>query len=365
MLWAGDRNMRYRILWATACSGLAVHFVGLGWDAYRHSADSTLAQRADVLSLANPSHLMIIGGIAIVAASLLGMAAIWMNDHRFGGEGAPGSLLRGILLPAIAVASAATIWLASTAQEAGQPDTSVFVHELTARPPIPPSGQSEPQLSAADAPRGESHDHSAAPAAPVASGGALAEENAHTHGNEVAASAEQLLAAGQFAMDVKAKTAKYADIRDAMAAGYVQITQDLPGIAAHFIRTDYQHDGHELDPDYPETLLYTKRLDGTWRLIGVMFLAESVSDTPPSYFGPLDVWHRHENLCFISGGRVMPVTEATKCPGLFVARTAYQIHVWTEPGGTGVFAHDFAPISPGPFPGATVAAASELRAQAR
>ncbi len=356
--------MRYRILWATACAGLAVHFAGLGWDVYRHSSDSNLLQREGTLSLANPSHLMIIVGLAIVAASLLGMAAIWMNDHQFGGARASGSLLRGIALPAIAVVSAATIWLASTAEDAAHAPASYLVHDLEARPPISPSGQSEPQTVPSGGPVAEVHDHAAA-STPAVEGGVLAEGNAHTHGNEVAASAEQLLAAGQFALDVQAKTAKYADIRDAMAAGYVQITQDLPGIAAHFIRGDYQHDGHELDPDYPETLLYTKRLDGTWRLIGVMFLAETVSDTPPSYFGPLDVWHRHENLCFISGGRVMTVTEAAKCPGLFVGRTAYQIHVWTEPGGTGVFAHDFAPISPGAFPGATVAAALELRAQAR
>ena len=194
----------------------------------------------------------------------------------------------------------------------------------------------------------------------------MGEGNAHTHGTEVPATAEQMIAAGQFAGAVKAKTARYADVRDAMAAGYVQITQDLPDIAAHFIRLDYQHDGHELDPDYPEVLLYTKRLTGSWQLVGAMFLAETQSDTPPSYFGPLDVWHRHENLCFLAGSQVRTATGASDCKnGLFVKSTAYQMHVWVVPSGNGVFAHDLDSISPGAAAAATKPAAEDFRVQAR
>ena len=59
------------------------------------------------------------------------------------------------------------------------------------------------------------------------------------------------------------------------------------------------------------------------------------------------------------------VASAAECVGgSFSARGAYQMHVWTEPGG-GVFAHDYAPISPGAFPAATRPAATELRVQAR
>jgi hypothetical protein len=194
----------------------------------------------------------------------------------------------------------------------------------------------------------------------------MGEGENHTHGTEVNVTADQMIAAGQFANQVKTTTARYTDIRAAMADGYAQITQDLPGIAAHFIRAEYQHDGHELDAERPEVLLYTKRLDGNWKLVGAMFLAETVSDTPPQHFGALDVWHRHENLCFTPGGRVSTKASAAECyGGLFVAKTAYQMHVWVEPGGTGVFAHDYEPISPGAYPGATLPAASEFRVQAR
>lgn len=358
--------MKYRVLWATAAAGVALHLAGLGWDVYRHSHDSSLASREDVLSLANPSHLMIVVGMAIAAASLLGMAAVWMHDRNFGGRGVPGSLLRSVTLPVIALAAGGAIWLASTAEDSSHSHT--HSDAVAADHPHNPDGseivaaQTNGEASAAD------HPHPAA--VPAASTGAaedpMGEGNAHTHGTEVPATAEQMIAAGRFAESVKVKTAKYAEVRDAMAAGYVQITQDLPGIAAHFIRLDYQHDGHELDADYPEVLLYTKRLSGNWQLVGAMFLAETQGETPPSYFGPLDVWHRHENLCFLAGSQVRTATGASDCRnGLFVKATAYQMHVWTVPSATGVFSHDLQSISPGAAAGATQPASEDFRVQAR
>lgn len=361
--------MKYRALWATAAAGVALHLAGLGWDVYRHSHDSSLATREDVLSLANPSHLMIIVGMAIAAASLLGMAAVWMHDRRFGGAGFAGGMLRSVTLPLIAVAAAGAIWLASTAEDSSHSHT--HSDAVAADHPHNPDGS---EIVAAqttgDTSTAATADHTHAAAVPAASTGSagdpMGEANAHTHGTEVPVTAEQLVAAGQFAESVKTKTAKYADVRDAMAAGYVQITQDLPGIAAHFIRLDYQHDGHELDADYPEVLLYTKRLSGSWQLVGAMFLAEAQSDTPPSYFGPLDVWHRHENLCFLAGSQVRTATGASDCKnGLFVKATPYQMHVWTVPSATGVFSHDLQSISPGAAPGATRPASEDVRVQAR
>ncbi len=94
-----------------------------------------------------------------------------------------------------------------------------------------------------------------------------------------------------------------------------------------------------------------------------MFTSEQVTDEPPSFFGPLDVWHRHENLCFPSGGRVTVTSEAADCPGLFVPVTPWNLHVWTVEGRTGVFAHDLDLIDPGPHPPAALPAAIELRLQ--
>lgn len=367
--------MKYRALWAAAVAGLAIHFAGLGWDVYRHSADSTLAQREDVLSLANPSHLMIVVGMAIVAAALLGMAAIWMNDRAIGGSGFAGVVLRGVSLPVISIAAAGSIWLASTAEDSGHS------HGETAHAHAPGtpedhahdiSGPGTQDSSAfllvrAGNPSATGDGHTHAPGAAAAADDPMGEGNKHTHGVEVNVTGDQLIAAGRFAQDVKEKTARYTDVRDALAAGYLQITQDLPGIAAHFVRLDYLADGQEMNPDRPEVLLYTKRLDGNWKLVGAMFMEEGPrDDTPPSYFGSLDVWHRHDNLCFLAGARVKTVSSASECVGgSFQPRGAYQMHVWVVDGGSGIFAHDYAPIAPGAFPPATLPAAQELRVQAR
>lgn len=364
--------MKYRVLWGGAVAGLAIHFLGLGWDVYRHSADSTLAQRENVLSLANPSHLMIVVGMAIVAASLLGMAAIWMNDHKVGGAGLPGLMVRGVSLPIISVAAAGSIWLASTAEDSSH-DHSTMAHAHEPGTPDDhahgPGTQDAPVflavLNKGGTVAADGHNHGTTGTA-AAEANPMGEAGKHTHGVEVNVTAEQLVAAGKFASDVKAKTAKFADVRDALADGYLQVTPDLPGIAAHFVRLDYRADGEEMNPDKPEVLLYSKRLDGNWRLVGVMFMQEGPpSDTPPSYFGSLDVWHRHDGLCFQSGARVKTVASAAECVGgAYQARGSYQMHVWVEPGG-GVFAHDYAPISPGAFPAATLPAAQDIRVQAR
>ena len=166
--------------------------------------------------------------------------------------------------------------------------------------------------------------------------------------------------AAKLVADLKVDTAKYADIQDGMRAGYVQLTQDLPGIAAHFVNPAYLADGHMLDPERPEFLLYTKRLDGNWRLVGVMFYQEASTDVAPSFFGPLDAWHRHENLCFV-GPNVRVATDQADCRGgLFVKETAWQLHVWVVPSDNGVFAHDLASINPGAFPGAARPAVQDL-----
>lgn len=364
--------MKYRALWAGAMAGLALHLGGLAWDVYRHSADSTLAQREDVLSLANPSHLMIVTGMAIVAACLLGIAFAFLQERNAGGSGTMGVVLRSVGLPMIGVVAAGSVWLASQAEDGGHAHDRVVAADHAH-----PDGEGHDHAHAeetgvifalmaaaghlGDTQADNDHEHAA-----VAAVGSMDEGSAHHHGVEVPVTGEQLAAAAEFHQALKQHLAQYEDVRAALADGYGQITPDLPGIAAHFIRGDYQRDGREMDPERPEVLLYTKRLDGEWKLVGAMFLAEAMTEEPPNYFGPLDAWHYHSNLCFTAGAAVRQAESQADCRnGVFVARTPWQLHVWTVPGGNGVFAHDYEPISPGPFPGATQPAALELRAQAR
>lgn len=352
--------MRYRALWAGAVAGMTIHLAGLGWDVYRHSRDVTLAQREDVLSLGNPSHLMIVVGTAIVAACLLGVAVAWLNERRIGGEGLLGAMLRGAGMPAVGVVAAGSIWLASQTDGGSHTHDSLHVHPSASVVVLDPAiARAVDPLVAARFATTAGHSHGA-----TSSGEPLDAESAGHHHDEIPVTAEQLAAAAAFVAELREAIASYEDIRVALAAGYVQITQDLPGIAAHFIRLDYQRDGHEMDPARPEVLLYTKRLDGTWRLVGAMFLAEGVTEEPPSYFGPLDAWHFHENLCFV-GAAVRTVNRREECPGVFTPRTPWQLHVWTFPTSGGVFAHDMPEITPGAYPGAVLPAAQDLSVRAR
>lgn len=339
--------MKYRLLWGGAILGLLLHTAGLGVDVYLHSRDSRLAEREGIFAISNPGHALILAGMGLTAAALLGVAVAWTHDRRWGARGPIAVVLRVLSVPVVGAAATGAIWLASLTDDAHAGD----VHQADA------AGPHDNGVSALIT---HEDDH-----APGTDAGqlAMASENAHFHGQEVTVAAAQLAGAAGFAAAVRSATEKYQDIRVAMADGYFQLTQDLPGIAAHFLNGKYNADGLLMDPGRPEILLYTKRLDGTWRLVGAMFSSEKVTPEPPSFFGPLDVWHRHENLCFTPNA-VSVKENAAECPGIFVKDTPWNLHVWTLADAPGVFAHDLPAISPGAFPGAVLPAAMEFVARA-
>ena len=359
--------MAYRILWAFAASGVALHLLGLGWDAYLHAQDSTLAAREGIFTLSNPSHLLIIAGLAVTASAILLMGIRWVDEHALGGDLLVARVCRASMLPLFGAAAAGSVWLGSIA-EGQSADAHAQLHSAGPRADVVVLA-TDPGAAAVSGSADDGHGHTTAdPSTTVAttsteagttSAEAMTGSSAHFHSPEVKISPEQLVAAAKFYEDVKITTAKYEDIGVALNEGWIQVTQDLPGIAAHFLKASNNVDGRLLDPEKPETLLYTKRLDGNWRLVGVMFSSETVTDEPPSVFGALDAWHRHENLCFTARAMVRITASAQACraiPGVFLKTTPWEMHVWTAPGGSGVFSHDFAPINPGEFPPATIPA---------
>lgn len=351
--------MKYRTLWVAAVLGIGLHLAGLAWDAYMHATDSSLAAREGIFTLSNPSHALIIAGLGLTTAAVLGVAVLWASERKLGGESTFAAVLRAGTLPSVALGAAGAIWLATLAEEntshshADETHVSEQAHDGLSTS-VDPEAATVPEPTAG-------HGHASAAAD---SNHAMGEGNAVTHGTEVALSPAHLEAAAAFYDGVKGTATKYQDVSAALAAGYVQITPDLEGIAAHFVHARYNTDGDLMNPERPEILLYSKRMDGQWRLVGAMFSSETVSDVPPSFFGPLDVWHRHENLCFTANAGVSVKTRQSECvAGLFVKTTPWNLHVWTAEGASGVFAHDFAPIAPGAFPGATRPAAQELVAR--
>jgi hypothetical protein len=345
--------MKYRVLWSLAIAGVGTNFAGMAWDAL---VDDSPARRDGLAALSQPGFGLLVAGLALTVVAVMAVAFTWISERRLGGNSRSSRLFRGVSVPLIGVSAAASIWLAIASGDVAttSPETAPRVvvqsidHDKVTQPGAVPAAVATDESAP--------HGHDADP---------LSQDSAeHAHGTELAVTGEQLRAAADFQAKVQQTATKYQDVKAALAAGYIQITQDLPGIAAHFFQPAYNGDRDLMNPEHPEILLYSKRVDGTWRLVGAMFSSETVSETPPAFFGPIDVWHRHENLCFIASG-VTIAADASACRGTFVKTTAWNLHVWTMPGATGVFAHDFAPISPGAYPGATLPAATELRVQAR
>lgn len=136
---------------------------------------------------------------------------------------------------------------------------------------------------------------------------------------------------------------QYPTAADAEAAGWYRRTIYFPGIATHYLRTEWL-DG-VFDPAQPEVLLYGR--DG--QLVGFNYII--VSDGPPEGFpGEDDRWHEHPTLCLdlntglIIGGEDLTVPRCARRGGTVIDFSGrWLLHVWTVPGydsPEGVFSHE-------------------------
>ena len=92
---------------------------------------------------------------------------------------------------------------------------------------------------------------------------------------------------------------QWADYKVAEAAGFHSIGDGLTGFE-HYIKWDWINDDVTLDPDHPESLVYSPQPDGSKKLVSAMyFLPDTVALTDvPNIGGALMQWHIHNNLCF-------------------------------------------------------------------
>jgi hypothetical protein len=136
------------------------------------------------------------------------------------------------------------------------------------------------------------------------------------------ASPQQQAAAADLLTRTEAATAAYADPAKAQAAGFdvqdslTRAEQRKPALAQliqrvdagatpkqmpmlHVINKANLHDGKVLDPSAPEALMYEYAGHNSWRLVGVMYVAnEAFPQAPPDPGGPITRWHYHD----INGG---------------------------------------------------------------
>jgi hypothetical protein len=122
----------------------------------------------------------------------------------------------------------------------------------------------------------------------------------HNHARDfdallAAATPEQRAAAAELVAATRAATAKYADYDDAHAAGYGLRVKPLVSKPTHFPNPALMRDGHVLDPEAPETLMYWTAPDGRRVLVGAVYKTSRL-ETAPTPGGALTAWHTHTSV---------------------------------------------------------------------
>jgi hypothetical protein len=188
---------------------------------------------------------------------------------------------------------------------------------------------------------------------PQAAGTSLGSSGDHEHAHEHAARAQagvimrpqpdhhptvgQVAAAQALADATKVAMAKYANLSDALAAGFV-LPKPGQGPDVHLDNKANRSDGRVLDPEYPETLVYAIS-GGTATLLGVVYVMEKAGVPAPQPGGPITRWHAH-NICLT----LLPpgfgiVSPFGTCPALAINLTTPEMmHVWVVDNPGGAFA---------------------------
>ena len=139
---------------------------------------------------------------------------------------------------------------------------------------------------------------------------------------------------------------KFSTPEIAIANGFTSIGDGATGVE-HFINWSYINDEYELDPNFPESLVFAVEPDGSRRLVSAMYMLgdEYELDSVPNVGGALTQWHIHNNLCFdrdpfVHGStRVVGVTSSDgPCRFGIKLRPNPMLHVWLEPQVCGPFA---------------------------
>jgi hypothetical protein len=300
--------------WAVS-AGVVLLLVGLGWDAMLHSLDPDLAAREGVFSLSNPGHILFGGGIAVIVAGVV---------MFFAGRALTSSSPVRLALPAVALValSMTTLALAATTGTLGGPD---HVHD-----------------------DGTVHTHAEHQEFEARQAGGAGQSThpgaSHEHGEAIAITAAELEAAARLVADTKAASARFEDIEVALAEGYYEVAPPRNGLA-HYINSRYTRDGRTLDPERPESLVYLRLTDGSWKLVGVLYRMPSPDQPGPRIGGPLTTWHAHDNLC-TANGRVVATTNNTgSCARGTLSKTPEMLHVWLVNNPNGVFSDDMEPAA--------------------
>lgn len=105
----------------------------------------------------------------------------------------------------------------------------------------------------------------------------------------------------------KTAMAPYQDYRKALSDGYKIFLPDVPQPQYHFTKYEYGLQARQrFDPLKPTSLLYTKTVDGGYKLVGAMYTDRvDASEDEINERVPLSIarWHQHINFCKAPAGQ--------------------------------------------------------------
>lgn len=109
---------------------------------------------------------------------------------------------------------------------------------------------------------------------------------------------------------------RFAAEPDAVAAGFTPAPK-ATGRVIHYRNLAHRRDGHALDPDRPEGLVYARSRSGALVLLGAVFTVQS-GGTAPAPAGAIFRWHTHDPRC-----------ETFLVPAGGCSDTFRMLHIWT------------------------------------
>jgi hypothetical protein len=277
-------------------AGVVLALVGVIGDLVWHGLHP--AEHGALLGLGSgeaPWHIALFGGIGVVAVG----AALWAVNLRTGA----GAALAAALVLLLFVAAGVGGWSVAV----GNDDAGT----LATADHRPDDDGSASVGRAPDAPSVETD-----------------EGASHGHGESAALTADQRVQLDAILAAVRRATRRFENVRRAERAGFIQVTQYIPGLGMHMFAP---RNAGSFDPVNPQILLYMPAGRDGWKLTGVAYSVPKTSDAPPAGFpGDSDVWHYHHNLCFLPGGSVTATTEQNceSQDGIFQATTGWLLHAW-------------------------------------
>jgi hypothetical protein len=153
----------------------------------------------------------------------------------------------------------------------------------------------------------------------------------------------QRTTASKLVADTRRGLARFADLRDALAAGYAPHLRVREAVK-HYFNPAYVTDGRALDPARPEGLLYAFTARGPV-VVAAVYLTNRAGEPGRAVGGCLTQWHVHHNLCSSDPAKGM-ITGALdlqgQCPhGQVPWAAPPMMHTWMIDIPGGPFAHQF------------------------